>query len=313
MCGIKARVYRSAQREFECRILETGQVVKACALGNLLKKDETVVAGDYVRLQAGAKGEYTIMEVEKRRNELFRILPREGKRKVTAANCDLLLIITSVSKPEYKRGIIDRFLVRAYQWGIQPIVVFNKMDQYDASLLDINFESQRLLPIDVKCFELSAKFGDYQSRYLPGREQLKELLANTTAVMLGQSGVGKSRLISALTDNEVELKTQQIGKKGKGIHTTTWSELIDFNNFTLIDSPGIRSFSLEDLVGEDLISYFPDLAEVATGCKFANCSHKENARGCAFAQADTLLRSRLDSFLRLKEELDVIPAWNKKI
>ncbi|MGZ3809588.1 MAG: GTPase RsgA, partial [Bacteriovorax sp.] len=133
---LKARVFKSAKREFDCKIEGTGEMVVATALGNLLKGDEnTIVVGDYVMIENNV-----ITEVLPRTNEIYRLIIREQKKKVTASNCDLMVIVSSVSRPEYKRGIVDRFLVRAHQWGIRPLIVFNKMDEYNEDELDIMFE-----------------------------------------------------------------------------------------------------------------------------------------------------------------------------
>lgn len=314
---IKAQVIRSSQREFECRLTSTGEVVNAKSLGNLLKNKESIVVGDRVLLKK-LGSEFEIHEVEKRKNEIFRIIVREQKKKVTAANCDLLVIVASVSLPVYKRGIIERFLVRANQWGITPIIVFNKMDEYDPSKLDLKFERDLFQRLGIDCFEISATDENYKNTiFEKGHKELKEILENKLALFLGQSGVGKSRTISLI--GKVNLKTREVGKKGKGKHSTTWSEIIDCGTFSLIDSPGIRSFSLDDIYPEDLISYFPDLSEIAVKCKFPNCNHEENSKVCEFRKLDPkkyenqLILSRLESYLKLKEEISQTPHWQKKI
>lgn len=316
---MKARILRSSQRLFDCR-LETGEMIQATALANLLKSDEGLVVGDDVEVkQEGA--EWTIHQRGPRRSEIFRLLVRESKKKITAANCDLMLIVASVSKPAYKRGIIDRFLVRAHQWQIQPLVLFNKMDEYDEGELDLVFEADRLASLGVECFELACTQTDYRPRYLAsGLAELKAKIKGATAILLGQSGVGKSSAINAMATNaEIALKTQSIGRAGKGSHTTTWSEIIDLGDFDLIDSPGIRSFSLDDIDPTDLISYFPDLEEYAIRCKFHNCRHGEGAQGCAFqeldhdARATQLILSRLESYQRIFEEISSTPQWAKKV
>lgn len=319
---IRARVYRSAKREFDCKLLESNEIVTAISFGKFLKKNETIVVGDYVGLEKSPdSGEYYIASRETRQNEISRIFVREGKKKVTAANCDLMVIVVSVSKPEFKRGLIDRFLVRAYQWGVHPILVLNKMDEFDETLFDIKFEQDRLLELGIECFEISAKFHDYKKRFLnSGISELKEKLKGKTAILVGQSGVGKSKTIISLSCGKVDLRTKQVGKTGKGLHTTTWSEIIDCDEFYLIDSPGIRSFSLEDLTGEeDLMSYFPDIADIAINCKFSNCNHDKNSKGCAFWSENTdeyqkkLILSRLESYRKIYSEISSIKIWNKKI
>ncbi len=313
----KARVFKSGKREFDCKLIDNNEMVMATALGNLLKGDEnSIVVGDYVMIDENN----TIVEVLPRHNEMYRLIIRENKKKVTASNCDLMVIVSSVSRPEYKRGIVDRFLVRAHQWGIRPLIVFNKMDEYDSNILDIQFEFDRMNNLGIECFEMSAADVDYAPKYLKlGLSDLKNRLQGKTSIFLGQSGVGKSKLISATSEGKIKLLSRDVGKVGKGTHTTTWSEIVDCESMSLIDSPGIRSFGVEDLLEEDLITYFPDIEEGAVKCKFSNCSHEEGTNGCFFhtkldqnAYETKLIMSRLESYLRMKEEISQTPSYLKK-
>ena len=173
--------------------------------------------------------------------------------------------------------------------------------------------------LGIECFEVSALEENYQAKYLKlGLSDLKSRLQNKTSIFLGQSGVGKSRLISQVSEGKINLLSNEVGRVGKGKHTTTWSEIVDCESMSLIDSPGIRSFGVEDLLQEDLITYFPDLEEGAVKCKFSNCEHAENSKGCYFYTLDPdlrdtqLLLSRLDSFCRMKEEISETPSYLKK-
>jgi ribosome biogenesis GTPase len=314
---LKARIYRSSKREFLCKD-SNGEFIYATALAKVLRSDSLVV-GDYVELSNidDDKEQWQIDKVLERSSEIYRVSIREQRKRVTAANCDLMIIQSSVSRPAFKQGILDRFLVRACQWGIRPIIVFNKMDEYTGEDFDIHFESERLKALGAKCFEVCAlDKNNYKPKFLTlGWAELQEELADKTAIFLGQSGVGKSKLISGLSGGEIELKTKEVGKVGKGSHTTTWSEIVDLENFSVIDSPGIRSFSLEDIDPDDLIMYFPDLEEVAVTCKFNNCGHEENSKGCSFhsGSGNEYLNSRLVSYKRIHEEVSTIPEWQKKI
>jgi ribosome biogenesis GTPase len=316
---LRAQIIRSSQREFICRKVDDGTIVQAKALGNLLRGSDSIVVGDYVVLSL-ENDEFFIKEVEKRSSEIFRMIVRERKRKVTAANCDLLVILSSVSKPAFKRGILDRFLIRAEQWGIEICVVFNKMDEYDPSKFDLAFEAKRLEYLGVKSFEISAKFADYKAKYLDSDiDDLRKLLKGRLSVFLGQSGVGKSKSISFLSNGRVDLKTKKVGKEGKGSHTTTWSEIINCGDFNLIDSPGIRSLSLEDIEADELLGYFPDLCKFVPKCKFNNCSHTREGEGCGFFADGNfesplekeIILSRLKSYLKVYEEVSETPTWKK--
>lgn len=321
---MRARIYRSSQRNFDCKILETGEIVSAVALANLLKGREVVV-GDYVQLtkETGEEHQHHIVEVEPRKNEIFRMIQREAKKKVMASNCDVLVIIMSASFPLYKRGLVDRYLVRSLQWGVSPILVFNKMDEFQPEKLDIPFEVERLKFLDVPTYAISALNPEKDYFDLAGIKNnfkdLKHFIEGKTAIFLGQSGIGKSKIITSLTNGKVQLLSKSLGKIQKGSHTTSWAEIIDCEDFHCIDSPGIRSFSLDDVKVEDLPLCFPDLNEMATQCQFPNCAHESGSKGCFFYSVKnvhterdkSLIFSRLESFLQIHKEVSARPSWQK--
>ena len=76
-----------------------------------------------------------------------------------------------------------------------------------------------------------------------GLEQLKTALAGAVSVLVGQSGVGKSSLVSALLP-EAEVSTGELMREEEGRHTTTASRAYSLAiGGTLIDSPGVRDFA----------------------------------------------------------------------
>ena len=252
-------------------------------------------------------------------NAIFRNLPRVQKKSVIAANVDVLLVVTSAGTPAYKRGLVDRYLVRSEYWNIPAYVIFNKMDLYDGVEFDINFEAERLKWLNVECFEVSAEDGKYLPKHLSqGFKELSDKLVGKTAILVGHSGVGKSRLITELSEGKIQLLSGETNRANKGSHTTTWAELVDGEKFALIDSPGIRSMSLSDLTKEELLQSFSDIQDFATKCKFSTCTHDENNKGCFFQQLDKtkreneLILSRLESYKRVQEEVADIPDWLKK-
>lgn len=314
---IKARVFRSSKRFFDCRPDNGGELIAATAPAKMLKQDHIVV-GDRVELVQAAEGTWHIESVEPRSSFIFRNIQRERIKKVIAANVDAVLIIVSAGAPAYKRGLVDRYLVRANQWGLPALVVFNKMDLFNNEF-DMNFEVSRLQHSGVTCFEVCAEDSSYTPKYISNSaSELKEKLSGNTAILLGQSGVGKSRLIKSLSDGKADLLSGELGKIGKGQHTTTWAELVDCASFTLVDSPGVRSMSLSDMTEEDLLVCFPDIAELSTKCKFSNCTHEDGVKGCWFNalnaedQDNALALSRLDSYKRILEDVKGIPSWEKE-
>jgi ribosome biogenesis GTPase len=306
---ILACIYEAHKKEFICKIDGENETVSAYAKGAVLKGNK-LVAGDKVLLEKTGE-EYQIVELIDRKNEIFRLIIRERKKRVTAANCDLVIIATSVSKPRYKQGFIDRFTARAFQWDVPAIVVFNKMDEFHNDF-DIEFEMKRFENLGIECFEVSAKHPENPSRFGRGSfKDLKNKLLKTQSIILGQSGVGKSTLITSLSDKEIILRSNEIGRSGKGSHTTTWSEMIDFGTFRIIDSPGIRSFSLDDIYPDELINFFPDLLSISLTCQFNDCRHELSSKGCAFYGENTdpqtadIIESRLLSYKRIMEDISL--------
>lgn len=302
--SFKAYIIRSSKRSFVCLDQERNMLFQASSLGNLLKFGEIVV-GDQVLVKK-ENNDWTIIELLPRKNEIFRYIQRNQKRKIMASNCDALIILISASKPIYKKGLIDRFLIRSYQWDITPYIVFNKMDEYDPTDFDIKKACQRIEHLCPNIYEISAKDPSYTNKYgLQSFNQLKNDLENKTCLFLGASGVGKSKTISTLTQGNIILKDQNLGKAGKGQHTTSWSEIVYYKNYRFIDSPGIRSFSLDDIQQKDLINFFPDVQKISLQCQFTNCQHNESIKGCAFTQLseNNIIKDRLESFKNIFKEL----------
>lgn len=310
-----AKIFRSSKRVFDCKLEESGEVVSATALREIVKKSHPVV-GDQVELKINDSNEYEIIRVEERKNSIFRRIVRTNKTKYVAANVDVILIVASISKPEYKTFLIDRYLLRATQWEIPVVVVYNKMDEFEDQF-DLEFEELKHKSLGVTTFKVSS-IEDCSNELQDNLNSLKTLLKGKTAICLGQSGVGKSRLITKLSDGEVELLSSRLSKKvDKGAHTTTWAEIVELPGFQIIDSPGIRSLSIQDIDINELDDLFPDLASYFSQCQFNDCKHEHNSKGCYFQSLkedkleDLIILERLVSYLKIRDEVEAIPEWEK--
>ncbi len=311
---IKAKIIRSSKREFDCLIQETKEEVQAVCLRELLKKDHVVVGDNVLIRPLEGDDRYEIFEVLARTNEIFRRIVRSNKKKVIAANTDVILIVASVSKPDYKPFLIDRYITRSVQWNIPAVVVFNKMDEFNGQF-DLDLEKKKFDQLGVNYFEIS---NIESSPYFKNISELRDLLKEKTAITLGQSGVGKSKLISSLSEGKVELLSSRLAKGvQKGAHTTTWAELIDLGDFYIIDSPGVRTLAVSDISINELPELFPDLAPLFSKCQFTDCRHEENSKGCYFNSLDLndeknlIIFNRLQAFLRMREEVETIPEWKR--
>jgi ribosome biogenesis GTPase len=117
--------------------------------------------------------------------------------------------------------------------------------------------------------------------------RLAPLLAGRTTLVLGPSGAGKSTLINALVPDAKAQVGEVSQALNSGRHTTTHSQWywVDREAGTaLIDSPGFQEFGLQQIEAGQLPAYMPDLRAHAGGCRFYNCTHRQEP-GCAVIAA----------------------------
>ena len=72
----------------------------------------------------------------------------------------------------------------------------------------------------------------------------------------------------------------------------------------IIDTPGFQQFGLHHIAPERLASLMPDIQAHATGCRFYNCTHR-NEPGCGVIAADErreLALSRHAGYVELLDE-----------
>lgn len=239
------------------------------------RKLEHVACGDYVQWQQEAQGNASVTAIQPRENILSRPDFR-GKVRGVAANIDLLLVVSSW-RPEPNWEMLDRYLIAAIQLPAEAIIVMNKSD------LRAEYATQD----DGQCLEEYAQVG-YQvihanAKTGEGIETIRAALGDKTAILAGQSGVGKSSLIACLLPEE-SIRVGSIGDTGEGRHTTTVAKLYPLGNGALIDSPGVRDFALPVLERSELQSGYPEFAAYDGQCKFNNCTHQHEP-GCAIKAA----------------------------
>ncbi|HQW69132.1 MAG TPA: ribosome small subunit-dependent GTPase A [Flavobacterium sp.] len=280
---------------FECRI-------KGKFRMKGIKSTNPIAVGDIVDFELDTTTDEVIGQInniQERKNYIVRKSVNLSKQThIIASNIDMVFLLITINNPPTTTSFIDRFLVTAEAYGIEAVLIFNKIDTYDEAMVDEQLYLQYTYSqIGYKCLKIS-------STEKKGLDQLKEMMTQKVSMFSGHSGVGKSTLVNALEPN-LDLKTKNISEQSKqGQHTTTFAEMYDLSfDAKIIDTPGIKGFGIVDMQPAEISGYFPEFFKLKDQCKFNNCLHKEEPH-CAVKDAlenNKIAWSRYNSYLKILE------------
>jgi ribosome biogenesis GTPase len=262
-----------------------GTVVRTLGRRVLVRDDEgervcflsgqRAVVGDRVRwVEAPGEGG-KIVDVLPRDTELARMDPK-GQEQILAANLQGLLVVVSAKEPDFRRAMVDRYLVAAGSSGHEAAIVLTKVDlgvpdDVDAQVTELEGYGFPVLRVGSDGSE---------------DESIAAFLASHDAgpwALVGSSGVGKTTLAARLLP---EIDVGPVGEIseywGTGKHTTTHTAIFDLpGGGALVDSPGIRNLTPAVTDAAMLRDHFPGLT---TRCQYRDCLHREGEEGCAAEQ-----------------------------
>jgi len=240
------------------------------------------VTGDWVVLRDadGSWGRAVARAVLPRRSSIVRKAPGDTaydrvESQALVANVDMVFIVMAAGH-DWNPRRLERYMALAKASGAEPVVVMSKADLADdpealeAEAAGIARDAKRVL--------VCAPEGR-------GLERLAGLLGpGKTAVLLGSSGAGKSTIVNALAGEGLARVNAVREDDQRGRHTTTSRQLYRLGSGAMIiDTPGLRELQLwadEETVNQA----FPEIEELASSCRFRDCSHRDEP-GCAVRAA----------------------------
>jgi ribosome biogenesis GTPase / thiamine phosphate phosphatase len=253
--------------------------------------------GDWVAVEVAEGSERGMIQSVLPRRSCF-VRKEAGKKveqQVLAANVDVALLVCALDG-DFSARRLERYLAQCWESGVRPVVVLNKADVCE-DIPEKQAEVERIL-VGAEVLVVAAKTGE-------GIAAIETMLKpGMTFVLLGSSGVGKSTIVNRLMGAGLQ-ETQPVRESNsKGRHTTTAREIFSLpGGALLMDTPGMREFQLWE-AAEGVAQAFADIDELASRCKFHDCSH-EGEPGCAVlaaVEAGTLELARLESRRKLLRE-----------
>ena len=288
MPAVAAQVIATFSRRMRLRLAD-GREVTARIKGKRLR----TVCGDRVDAEPiDNEADWLITRVHERRNALTRPDLR-GRTEILAANFDMLIVVAAAT-PEPDWFVIDRYVAAAENLGIAAVIAFNKSD-IDATTEPIGAELVAYDRAGYRTIRCSARSGD-------GMDGVQDAIGNRTAIIVGQSGVGKSSMINYLMGGEQQRTADVSRKTGAGRHTTVNSVMLELpRGGRVIDSPGVRDYAPALGDAREVVVGFREIETAGHECRFANCRHLREP-GCAVkaaVESGTISARRYESYRRL--------------
>ena len=210
------------------------------------------------------------------------------------------MVMAAIRDPFFQPELVDRILAGAEREHVKPVLTITKIDRDENGVAGEWAELYREVGYDV--FLTSILEGEETQETL---DALAELLRDNVTVISGASGVGKSSMINKIIPG-LDLRIGSLGRIRQGKHTTSHTELIPLpGGGYVLDTPGIRSFGLQNLEPLDVAFCFPDIKQFVPGCEYRNCQHTVEPNCAVVTALDNgeLAPSRYVSYTLMLEDL----------
>lgn len=304
---MKGLVQKSTGNNYKVKT-DSNQIFDCKIKGKLrlkgVRTTNPIAVGDYVDFEVESETTGIITNINERKNYIIRKASNLSKEsQILAANVDMAYIVITVHSPQTLLQFVDRFLVSAEAYDIPCTIVINKYDLFqsteDQAVIDEWKRIYELAGYEILCISTQTGYNI---------EELKKRITGKISVLSGNSGVGKTSIVQALT-GEQNLKISEISKSfHKGQHTTTFAEMYEIDTHSyIIDTPGVKAFGLLDMEDCQISQFFPEIFKYSSECQFYNCthSHEPNCNVIKAVEEGKIAISRYEHYLTFLEDKNV--------
>ncbi len=266
---------------------------------NALSREDYPAVGDWVVINEQDPEWAIIRDILPRQTLIKRKYNNKNGIQIIATNIDVAFIVESIGR-DFNLNRFERYFAITKDGGVKSTIILNKIDLISKEELELKLNQikDRFKNVDIILTSALAEIGleELRSYILPGK----------TYCFLGSSGVGKSSLINKLLEeNAIETKAISFQTE-RGKHTTTSREMYFLKNGGIvIDNPGMREIGMTN-VNEGVDNTFNEIKELASSCKFVDCSHISEP-GCNVLLAldsGKLNLEKYSNYINLKRESD---------
>jgi len=253
-----------------------GREITATVRGNFHAEKDFPKVGDYVSLEILTDEKGVIESVSDRKSVIKRKASDSEEEQIMATNVDLILVVMGLDN-DFSVSRLERYLLLAAQSSIPAVIILNKIDVTKDKETQIKEVVE--MAGGTPLVAVSATTGE-------NMESLHQYIGlETTAVLLGSSGAGKSTITNWLLEEAVQPVQKIRSSDGRGRHTTTSRQLFELPlGGYLIDTAGMRELGVLESDPEDESEVFYKIEKIAKNCQFRNCDH-EKSDGCAVVEA----------------------------
>lgn len=280
MINIEGKIIKITRGEY--LVLANNKKYKCKARGKLRQMNVTPIVGDNITMDIVSETEGYIINVKPRRNEL---------QRPPISNIDIAFIITSAVQPNFSSKLLDKMISMVEINNITPIICFSKLDI-----------ANKKIKKEIKDYIKYYKSIGYKVITNKQTFKIKKIFKNKTAVLSGQSGVGKSTLLNNL-NKKLDIETAPISKAlGRGKHTTRHVELLPLFKGWVADTPGFSALEFNKIDKKQIRDSFIEFQNL--NCKYKECMHLKEP-GCKVKEGlirNKIKQSRYDNYKKIMEE-----------